>query len=721
MGSTVAVVSSHGQPNKRSKVSPRSTGEHPAAPSCYRCGNTSHRANDLNCPARSAVCRRCTKTGHFSRVCKSSVKSTTGEVPQKPNFRNRKDIRTIEVSDIETDEVYNVFCLASSVSHSKVSKHVYINGNRVESICDTGAEISVLPINCLPNVKYVDTNISLKAWGNFPLTVLGITTCKVSYKNCSVRCKFLVVDVDTDKPLLSYDVCKSLGLLYELATVSAEYSEREPITDTVISSCSDKNAQLINRDWFTSNSELCTSSNVDFTCTCAYDFSKFTDNADVIDVLRQYQKVFSEGGTLRNIEYKVELRDDAKPFAPPARRLPPGILPAVQAELNRLQKEGIIEEIEEPTEWCAPMVVALKKDKSVRLCTDLRVLNKNVKRHQYQMPTLDEISARLHGSSVFSKVDLQSGFQQMPIAEESQKILAFSSPFGRFKHRRLPQGITAATEVFQKYMDTLLSGISNVVCYMDDCLIFGKDIESHNKTLKIVLSRLLDNGVRLNLGKSVFAKAEVEFIGHRWSKAGIAPSAEKLKAIENMPKPSTCEELRSFLGLAAYVGSRTVPHFSTKASSLWELGSTGQISWNEKLSAEFYDLKNSLLHSQRLQYFDPSKPVIVQVDASGQGLGGVILQEDKPVIFVSRKLTSTEQKYSQIEREFLSIVFTLTRLRTYLLGIAFTVQTDHKPLLAIIKKPIDKVSNRLQRWILNIQHFDFTLEHTYCWEIEFDS
>ena len=260
-------------------------------------------------------------------------------------------------------------------------------------------------------------------------------------------------------------------------------------------------------------------------------------------------------------------------------------------------------------------------------------------------------------------------------------------------------------------MNDLLLGIPNVACYMDDCLIFGSDIASHNKTLETVLSRLMENGVRLNLGKSVFAQPEVEFIGHIWSRDGVAPHPEKLKAIREMPKPSTCEELRSFLGLAAYIGSRTVPHFSAKASPLWELGSSGPIVWDEKLNRDFYELKSSILSSQRLQYFNPSEPVVVQVDASGQGLGGVILQDGKPVIFVSRKLTVTEQRYSQIEREFLSIVFTLTRLRTYLFGLSFIVQTDHKPLLSIINKPIDKVSNRLQRWILNIQHFDFTLEH----------
>ena len=166
-------------------------------------------------------------------------------------------------------------------------------------------------------------------------------------------------------------------------------------------------------------------------------------------------------------------------------------------------------------------------------------------------------------------------------------------------------------------MNNLLLDIPRVACYMDDCLIYGKDLQSHNVTLDKVLTHLCEHGVCLNMAKCKFAQASVEFIGHLWSSDGIAPHLSKLKAIANMPRPTTGEGLRSFLGLALYIGSRTVPNFSALAGPLWDLGSSGQLIWNETAANAFATLKGALLEVQKLQYFDPSLPVVVQVDASG--------------------------------------------------------------------------------------------------------
>ena len=230
-------------------------------------------------------------------------------------------------------------------------------------------------------------------------------------------------------------------------------------------------------------------------------------------------------------------------------------------------------------------------------------------------------------------------------------------------------------------------------------------------TLENVLTRFREVGVCLNVSKCKFAQEKVEFIGHVWSGDGVSPNPEKIKAISEMHLPATESGLRSFLGLASYIGKGTVPNFSSLAAPLWDLLASGNFAWSEKATAAFTKLKAALLNVQKLRYFDPSQCTVVQVDASGDGLGGVLLQNGQPVVFVSRKLTLSETRYSQLEREFLAIVFTLTCLKTYLLGVNFVVQTDHRPILGLIGKPIDRLSNRLQRWLLNIQHFSFSLQH----------
>ena len=327
------------------------------------------------------------------------------------------------------------------------------------------------------------------------------------------------------------------------------------------------------------------------------------------------------------------------------------------------------------------------------------------------MPKLEEISCTLSGNKIFLTLDLRSGFQQIPIAEQSQKLLSFSTPFGRYCHQRLPFGITSTPEIFQKAMNDILHDIPGVACYIDDCIIFGQTLQEHNKALENVLTRFREVGVCLNVSKCKFAQEKVEFVGHVWSGDGVSPNPEKIKAISEMKLPATESGLRSFLGLASYIGKGTVPNFSSLAAPLWDLLASGHFAWSEKAMAAFTKLKAALLNVQRLRYFDPSQCTVVQVDASGDGLGGVLLQNGQPVVFVSRKLTSPETRYSQLEHEFLAIVFTLTRLKTYLLGINFTVQTDHRPILGLIGKPIDQLSNRLQCWLLNIQHFSFSLQH----------
>ena len=182
--------------------------------------------------------------------------------------------------------------------------------------------------------------------------------------------------------------------------------------------------------------------------------------------LRHNFAVFNEGGTIKGVEIKI-IFEGAKPRALPVRHLPPAFLPLVKAELNRLCEAGIIYKVTEPTEWCSPTVVALKKDRIIRLCTNLRVLNSYVKRHRIQMLTIEKISTSVCGATVFSIVDFQGGFQQIQVAKESQRFLTFSTPFGSYCHRHLLFGITSAPKFFQKAMNNLLLDNPGVACYMD--------------------------------------------------------------------------------------------------------------------------------------------------------------------------------------------------------------------------------------------------------------
>ena len=191
-------------------------------------------------------------------------------------------------------------------------------------------------------------------------------------------------------------------------------------------------------------------------------------------VASQYQDVFEGLGFLRSYPYKIALKADATPHAVVTpRRIPLPYHQKVKDELKRMQSLGVIEEVTQPTEWVSPMVVVPKRSGDVRICVDYVHLNRSVKRGHYQLPTAEELFAKMQGAKFFTSLDAASGFWQIPLADESSELTTFLTPYGRFRFTRLPFGLNSGSEVFHRAMHTILQGIEGVTCYIDDVLIWG--------------------------------------------------------------------------------------------------------------------------------------------------------------------------------------------------------------------------------------------------------
>lgn len=209
--------------------------------------------------------------------------------------------------------------------------------------------------------------------------------------------------------------------------------------------------------------------------------------------------VFGELGQLKGDPIKIVLKENAKPYSVVApRRIPIPLLPKVEEELKRMEENGIIERVTEPTEWVAPMVPVIKPNGKVRICVGLTKLNENVKREKFILPTTDSILHKLAGSKVYTTLDAASGFWQMALDEESSKLTTFITPNGRYCFKRLPFGITSAPEIFQRRMQELLHDHEGTVVYMDDILVFGATLEEHNSRLKKVMETIRASGLKLN-------------------------------------------------------------------------------------------------------------------------------------------------------------------------------------------------------------------------------
>ena len=219
------------------------------------------------------------------------------------------------------------------------------------------------------------------------------------------------------------------------------------------------------------------------------------------DIPQKFSSVFQGLGNLGE-EYEIKLKPDAKPyslFAP--RHIPLPLRPKVQEELTRMESIGVISKMDEPTSWCAGMVVVPKKSGAIRICVDLKPLNENVLREVHPLPKVDETLAQLTGAKVFSKLDANSGFWQIPLAKTSRPLTTFVTPFGRYCFNKLPFGISSAPEHFQKRMGRMLSGLEGVLCLMDDVLVFGKDKREHDARLTAVLEWIKASGATLNPSK----------------------------------------------------------------------------------------------------------------------------------------------------------------------------------------------------------------------------
>ena len=402
-----------------------------------------------------------------------------------------------------------------------------------------------------------------------------------------------------------------------------------------------------------------------------------------------YPDLFIGLGTL-GVEYHIQLKHDAKPYAlTTPRRVAIPLMPKVKQELTRMESMGVITKVDNPTDWCAGMVVVPKPNGNIRICVDLTKLNNSVRRERHILPSVEQILAQIGDSTIFSKLDANAGFWQVKLSKESALLTTFITPYGRFCFNRLPFGITSAPEFFQKQMSKILIGLDGVICMIDDVLIHGKTPQEHDQRLVAVLTRLRKANVTLNKDKCEFSKHSIRFLGQIIDSSGIRPDPEKVKAIQAMKEPENITELRRFLGMTTQL-SKFTPNLAETTKPLRDLLSTKNMwVWGEPQQKAFQQLKRQLSSTPVLALYHPDRLTTVSADSSSFGLGAVITQKQpdatwRPVAYCSRSLSNTEQKYAQIEKEALALTFGCERFSDYLIGKQFHVETDHKPLVSLL-------------------------------------
>ncbi|KAL0534799.1 hypothetical protein IC582_029093 [Cucumis melo] len=425
-------------------------------------------------------------------------------------------------------------------------------------------------------------------------------------------------------------------------------------------------------------------------------------------VVRDYPDVFPEElpglPPHREVEFAIELEPGTVPISRAPYRMAPAELKELKVQLQELLDKGFIRPSVSP--WGAPVLFVKKKDGWMRLCIDYRELNKVTVKNRYPLPRIDDLFDQLQGATVFSKIDLRSGYHQLRIKDEDVPKTAFRSRYGHYEFIVMSFGLTNAPAVFMDLMNRVFREFLDtfVIVFIDDILIYSKTEAEHEEHLRMVLQTLRDNKLYAKFSKCEFWLKQVSFLGHVVSKDGVSVDPAKIEAVTGWTRPSTVSEVRSFLGLAGYY-RRFVENFSRIATPLTQLTRKGApFVWSKACEDSFQTLKQKLVTAPVLTVPDGSGSFVIYSDASKKGLGCVLMQQGKVVAYASRQLKSHEQNYPTHDLELAAVVFALKIWRHYLYGEKIQIFTDHKSLKYFFTQK--ELNMRQRRWLELVKDYD---------------
>nr|XP_034304387.1 uncharacterized protein LOC117681956 [Crassostrea gigas] len=383
----------------------------------------------------------------------------------------------------------------------------------------------------------------------------------------------------------------------------------------------------------------------------------------------------------------------------------------ITEEVQKMLQLNVIEPSSSP--YSAPVVIARKKDGTNRFCIDYRRLNCATVFDAEPMPSPESIFSKMTGKKFVSKIDLSKGYWQVPMADESKPLTAFSTPSGLYQFRTMPFGLVNAPATFSRMMRKLLQGMNGVENFIDDVIVFTDTFEEHLHILKTVFERLRDAGLAARPTKCFIGFDKIDCLGHMDGNKCLEPEQDKIDAVRNAPIPQTKKQVRAFLGLAGFY-RKFIPNFSAIAIPLSDLTKKGQpnkVIWTESQQRAFDTLKHMLSERPILKLPEFNETFILRTDAADDGIGAVLLQmeddEKLPVAYASRKLQPREKAYAVIEKECLAVVWGIQKFHQYLYGREFLLETDHQPLTYLNKAKTE--NSRLMRWALQLQPYRFRI------------
>ncbi|GJY01124.1 putative reverse transcriptase domain-containing protein [Tanacetum coccineum] len=451
-------------------------------------------------------------------------------------------------------------------------------------------------------------------------------------------------------------VCKirtDNGTEFKNATLKAYYEKLDDLMNTPSKEDLDNLFGPMFEDYFEQKSS-------DTTINSAAQPTHDQEDSPSTSSITEFPDVFPEDlpgiPPVRQVEFQIDLIPGAAPIARTPYRLAPSEMQELSNQLQELTDRGFIRPSTSP--WGAPVLFVKKKDGSFRMCIDYRELNKLTIKNRYPLPRIDDLFDQLQGSSVYSKIDLRSGYHQLRVRERDIPKTAFRTRYGHYEFQVMPFGLTNAPAVFMDLMNRVCKPYLDkfVIVFIDDILIYSRNKEEHANHLRIILELLRKEKLYAKFSKCDFWIHIVQFLGHLIDNQGLHVDPAKIEAVKNWTSPTTPTEVRQFLGLAGYY-RRFIEGFSKIAKPLTKLTQKNKsYIWGEEQESAFQLLKQKLCEAPILALPEGNDNFVVYCDASLQGLGAILMQREIVIAYASQQLKPHEENYTTHDLELGAVI-----------------------------------------------------------------
>ncbi|XP_073035244.1 uncharacterized protein [Primulina eburnea] len=440
-----------------------------------------------------------------------------------------------------------------------------------------------------------------------------------------------------------------------------------------------------------------------------------TDKGEGVEAMNQilanYEGVFQEPKELppcRWQDHAICIKEGSEPVSVRPYKYAHHQKDEIERMVREMLLSGVIQVSNSP--YSSPVILVKKKDGSWRFCIDYRALNNITVADKYPIPVVEELFDELHGATIFTKLDLKSGYHQIRVRAADVHKTAFRTHEGHYEFLVMPFGLKNAPATFQSTMNEVFRPYLRkfVLVFFDDVLIYSKNLEEHVHHVEAVFKLLQQHQLVLNRKKCKFGLGQVEYLGHIISAKGVEVDPNKVECVKQWPQPQNIKRLRGFLGLTGYY-RKFIKDYGKIARPLTKQLKKNNFGWNDKAQKAFETLKQAVVTAPVLRMPDFSQEFIVECDASGMGIGAVLAQEGKPIAFYSKALAERALSKSTYERELMALVLAVQHWRHYLLGRKFLVVTDHKPLKNLLQQRITTPDQ--QYWLAKLLGYELEIKH----------